>query len=153
MTSSLEVSVDVVAPPAVVYRALLDPDAVARWRVPDNMTSEVHEWQARPGGRFRVSLTYVDDEAGKSGGRTDTYHGRFDRLVPDELVVEVVEFETEDPALQGEMTIITILTPTAEGCTVTLRHDGVPEGVRPDENDLGTRMSLAKLAALVTRRG
>jgi hypothetical protein len=61
------------APRHQVYAALLDPDAVARWRVPDAMTAEVHEWDPRVGGRFRVSLTYDGDEAGKTGGHTDTY--------------------------------------------------------------------------------
>jgi uncharacterized protein YkwD len=69
------------APRSEVYAALLDPHAVQAWRVPDGMTAEVHEWEAREGGRFRVSLTYRGAEAGKSGGHTDTYAGRFARLV------------------------------------------------------------------------
>lgn len=69
------------------------------------MTCEVHELDAREGGRVRVSLTY--DEPGREGNtssHTDTYHGRFVRLVPDEQVVEVDEFETTDPAMLGEAT-------------------------------------------------
>ena len=93
------------APRMAVYRALIDGAAVQRWRVPDNMTSEIHEYDAREGGRLRVSLTYTGDGAGKSGGRTDTYHGRFVSLVPGVRVVEALEFETADPALQGPMTI------------------------------------------------
>lgn len=86
------------APRSVVYRALLDPQAIAEWRVPDGMTSEVHEFEPREGGHIRVSLTYDDpNRSGKTASRTDTYHGRFVRLVPDELVVEVDEFETADP--------------------------------------------------------
>src|SRR3954447_3924661 len=94
------------APRSAVYRALLDPDAVARWKVPSGMTSEVHEWDAREGGRLRVSLTYVSpDRAGKSDAHTDTYRGQFAELVPDEKVVEVDEFETDDPDLGAPMTI------------------------------------------------
>jgi uncharacterized protein YndB with AHSA1/START domain len=153
MPYSTEVSIEVAAPPAVVYRALLDAGAVARWRVPDNMTCTVHEWQPHPGGRLRVSLTYVGDELGKSGGHTDTYAGTFFELVPDRQVVEVTEFETGDPALQGAMTMTTTIAPTADGSTVTVRHDGVPDAVPAADNEAGTRMALAKLAALLTPRG
>jgi uncharacterized protein YndB with AHSA1/START domain len=105
------------APRERVYAALTDPAAVARWRVPAAMTSHVHEFDASEGGAIRVSLTYdAPDRTGKTVGRTDTYHGRFVRLVPNELVVEVVEFETDDPALRGEMTI-TIRLSDADGAT------------------------------------
>ena len=98
------------APRPVVYRALLDADAVAKWRVPEGMTSQVHEFEAREGGSFRVSLTYdAPDRTGKSTSHTDTYHGHFAKLVPDEQVVEVFEFETADPALAGTMTMTTTL--------------------------------------------
>ena len=71
------------APRPTVYRALLDADAVAQWRVPAGMSSHVHEFDAREGGSFRVSLTYdAPDAAGKSAAHTDTYHGHFVRLVP-----------------------------------------------------------------------
>ncbi len=74
--------------------------------VPDGMTSHVHTFDAREGGAFRISLTYeAPTGMGKTTAHTDTHHGRFMKLVPNERVVEVVEFETPDPALQGEMTI------------------------------------------------
>jgi hypothetical protein len=74
--------------------------------VPDGMTSEIHQFDAREGGSFRVSLTYdAPTGTGKTTARTDTYHGRFVALVPDEQVVRVVEFETADPGMGGEMTI------------------------------------------------
>ena len=138
------------APRAAIYRALLDPQAVEAWRVPDGMRSVVHEFDAREGGRFRVSLTYDDPAvAGKSGRQTDTYHGRFAELVPDERVVEVLEFETEDPAVQGEMTVTTTLTAADGETDVTIAYENVPAGVPPADNQLGTRMALNKLAALV----
>jgi uncharacterized protein YndB with AHSA1/START domain len=88
---------------AAVYRALVDGRAVATWRVPDGMSGRVHEFEAREGGRFRVSLTYdAPTGTGKSAPRTDTYHGRFVKLVPDEQVVEEIEFETGEPALHGD---------------------------------------------------
>ena len=133
-----------------MYAALLDADAVARWRVPDGMAAIVHEFDPREGGRFRVSLTYNDPAAaGKSGGHTDTYHGHFVRLVPDQEVVEISEFETDDPALAGEMTMTTSLRPVPGGTEVTIEHQGLPDAVPAADNELGTRMALAKLAALL----
>ena len=89
-----------------VYRALIDVEAVARWKVPTEMTCQVHTFDGREGGTFRISLTYdAPDRVGKTTIHADTYHGRFVKLVPDEVVVEVDEFETADAALRGEMTI------------------------------------------------
>ena len=88
--TSTRISRHLRAPRPVVYRALLDPDAVAKWRVPAGMTSRVHWFDAREGGAFRISLTYdAPDVAGKTAANTDTYHGHFVKLVADELVVEV----------------------------------------------------------------
>jgi hypothetical protein len=69
--------------------------------------------------------------------------------VPNEQVVEVVEFETTDPALQGEMTITTTLVDADGGTDIHAVHDGLPPGVPPADNEAGWQMSLAKLAALV----
>jgi uncharacterized protein YndB with AHSA1/START domain len=138
------------APRARVYRALLDARAVATWMVPSGMTSHVHAFDGREGGDFRISLTY--DEAtgtGKTTAHTDTFHGRFVRLVPDQQVVEVVAFETDDPAMGGEMTITFTLVDVDGGTEIVAVHDDVPAGVSPADNELGWRMSLAKLAALV----
>jgi uncharacterized protein YndB with AHSA1/START domain len=114
------------------------------------MTCEVHEFDAREGGALRISLTYdAPGRSGKTRGRTDTYHGRFAALVPDELVVEVDEFETADPALQGEMTITIRLRDADGGTELEAVHDGLPSGVRPADNELGWQESLARLAAQV----
>ncbi len=138
------------APRARVYEALIDPAAVARWRFPAGMTCEVHEFDAREGGALRISLTYdAPGRRGKTRGRTDTYHGRFAALVPDELLVEVDEFETADPALQGEMTITIRLRDADGGTELEAVHDGLPSGVRPADNELGWQESLARLAAQV----
>src|SRR3954453_9970760 len=141
------------APRSVVYRALLDPDAVARWKVPSGMTSEVHEWDAREGGRLRVSLTYDNpDRTGKTSAHTDTYRGRFTELVPDERIVEVDEFETDDPVMSAPMTITITLTDAADGGTdLAAVHEGLPSSVRSEDNELGWRESLDRLAALVEK--
>lgn len=137
------------APRSAVYRALLDAGAIAQWRVPAGMRSHVHEFDAREGGSFRVSLTYdAPTGTGKSASHTDTYRGHFVKLVPDEQVVEVFEFETADPDLRGEMTMTTTLTDADGGTDVLVVHEGVPDKVPPADNETGTRMALAKLAKL-----
>lgn len=138
------------APRAKVYRALIDADAIAKWKVPTGMTCQVHAFDARPGGSFRISLTYDAPTAvGKTTAHTDTYHGRFLKLVPNEQVVEVDEFETADPALRGEMTITITLVDANGGTDLLAEHAGLPPGVSPVDNETGWRMALAKLAALV----
>lgn len=138
------------APRSAVYRLLLDPAAIGKWRVPDDMMAQVHSFEAREGGSFRVSLTYVDSRnAGKTTEHTDTYHGRFLRLVPDEQVVEVEEFETSDPAMGGEMiSTITLADADDGGTDLVALHEGLPPGVALADNETGWRMALAKLAAL-----
>jgi uncharacterized protein YndB with AHSA1/START domain/uncharacterized damage-inducible protein DinB len=138
------------APRSAVYRLLLDPAAIATWRVPDGMTAHVHAFEAHEGGAMRVSLTYdAPTGSGKTESHTDTYHGRFVRLVPDELVVEAHEFETSDPALLGEMRSTIMLADAPGGGTdVVGVHEQLPPGVSPEDNETGWRMALAKLAAL-----
>jgi len=146
---STQASRHIRAPRSAVYRALLDAGAIAQWRVPAGMSSHVHEFDAREGGLFRVSLTYdAPTGTGKSASRTDTYHGHFVKLVPDEQVVEVFEFETADPDLRGEMTMTTTLTDADGGTDVLVVHEGVPDKVPPADNETGTRMALSKLAKL-----
>jgi uncharacterized protein YndB with AHSA1/START domain len=138
------------APRAAVYRALLDPGAVAKWKVPDGMNCQVHAFDAREGGSFRISLTYdAPTGAGKTTAQTDAYRGRFVKLVPDEQVIEVDEFETEDPALRGEMTITITLADGDGGTDLDAVHEGLPPSVSPSDNEIGWQMALAKLAALV----
>lgn len=138
------------APRPIVYRALLDADAVAHWMVPNGMTSQVHEFDPRVGGSFRISLTYdTPTGSGKTTAHTDTFRGRFVELVPDEQVVEILEFETADPSLQGEMTVRFRLTDASSGSRVEAAHRNLPPGLSPADNETGWRMSLAKLAALV----
>src|SRR6516164_7152763 len=148
--STTRLSRHIRAPRGRVYEALTDAGAVQRWMVPDTMTSHVHSFDAREGGTFRVSLTYdAPADTGKTSAQTDTYHGRFVRLVPGEEVVQVVEFETADPALQGEMTVTFTLAAADDGGTdLTGLHENLPPGVAQEDNALGWRMSLGKLAAL-----
>lgn len=138
------------APRAAVYRALLDPEAVAIWRVPPSMSAVVHELDPREGGTFRISLTYATSgRVGKSAGATDTCRGRFTRLEPDTMVREVIEFETKDPRLRGPFTITTVLADAPGGTRVDITHEGLPPGVALADERRGTAEALEQLARLV----
>ena len=140
--SSTRIRQHVQAPRAAVSRA--------RWRVPTGMRCHVHAFEPREGGSFRVSLTYdAPTGIGKTTAHTDTYHGKFAELVADERVVEVLEFETDDPAMRGEMTITTTLSDVDGGTDLLAVHAGLPPGLSPADNEVGWRESLAKLAAYV----
>lgn len=150
--ASTRVSRIIHAPPKAIYEAFLDRDAVATWLPPDGMTGEVHTFDAHEGGRFRVSLTYQDPEhspGGKTSDDRDTFHGRFVELVPYERIVEIVEFESEDPAFAGEMTITWTLADVGAGTEVSVLCEDIPAGVRPEDNETGSRSSLQKLAAFI----
>jgi uncharacterized damage-inducible protein DinB/uncharacterized protein YndB with AHSA1/START domain len=149
---STRIHLHVNAPRANVYAALLDSRAVETWMVPSGMTSQVHTFDAREGGSFRISLTYdTPTGTGKTTAQTDTYHGRFVKLVPNELVVEAIEFETDDAAMRGEMTVTYTLADADGGTDVLAVHDNLPPGLSPADNETGWRMALDKLAALVEK--
>jgi uncharacterized protein YndB with AHSA1/START domain len=136
-----------------VYRALLDPSDVQHWMVPDGMTSQVHSFDASEGGEFRISLTYdLPTSTGKTSAQTDSFHGRFAKLVPGAEVVQVIEFESDDPTMQGEMTITYSLAEADGGTELVGVHENLPPGVAPADNELGWSMSMDKLARLVEAR-
>src|ERR1700741_1213721 len=84
-------------PPEAVYRAFLDPDAIATWLPPGTMTGIVHAFDPREGGAFSMSLVYPDDDRssrGKTSASTDTFKGRFETLVPDKEIVWKTVFES-----------------------------------------------------------
>ncbi len=135
---------------ADIYRALLDARAVTNWMVPAGMTGHVHEFDAREGGRFRVSLTYASPTGtGKTTMHTDTYLGRFVELVPDERVEEELEFETDNPAMRNEMRVAFTLLDADGGTDVLAVHENALPGVTPADNEAGWRIVLGKLARLV----
>ena len=148
--SATRITMRIKAPRSDIYRAFLDAKAVATWMVPTGMSSHVHAFEPRVGGRFRISLTYdAPTQAGKTSPQTDTFHGRFVELVPDQRVVELIEFETDNPAMKGEMTVTFELADADEGTELTAVHANVPAGISPADNELGWSISLRKLATLV----
>ena len=138
------------APRKKVYRALIDRRAVAIWMAPTGMTSHVHEFDARQGGTFRISLTYdATSGAGKTSANTDTYHGRFVKLVENKQIVESIEFETTNSAFIGEMKVTMTLMDRGHGTDIIAVHENLPPGLSPIDNEIGWQISLAKLASLV----
>jgi len=151
MRASTTVSRIIRAPRQAIYRACLDPNALAAWRVPDGMTARVHAFDGREGGTYRMSLTYTDpaDSSGKTTDDTDTFEGTFAELVPNERVVELIRFESSDPGFAGEMRMTTSLADAGQGTEVIVLCDDIPPGIRPEDNELGCRLALANLARLV----
>ena len=118
--------------------------------VPTGMTSQVHAFDAREGGSFRISLTFdAPTGTGKTTAHTDAFHGHFVKVVTNEQVVEVVEFEMTAPALRGEMTITYTLADADGGTNLPAVHNGLPRGLSTTDNEVGWQMSLAKRAALL----
>lgn len=138
------------ATPQTIYRAFLDPVSVAAWRPPAGMTCHIYEFDHREGGTYRMSFGYrhADHEVrGKTSQHEDVFKGRFLELVPGERIVEQVEFESDDPAFEGAMTITTKLVPVPGGTEVTFICGQVPAGIRPEDHYKGMISTLENLAA------
>ncbi len=140
----------VAAPPQAVWDAFMDPDQLVQWLPPAEMTGEIHAFDGRVGGGYRMSLRYPPDAAhtpGKTAEHEDQVIVRFTELTAPRRLVETVTFVTDDPALKGEMTMTATLTPKDGGTEVVLVFEGLPPGLRPEDNEEGGRLSLAQLAA------
>lgn len=138
----------IMASPNAIYQAYLDPQAIATWRPPEGMRCEILEFEPHEGGKLRMAYLYTAAHpvAGKTSEDADVFEGRFTELVPDKRIVEVVEFESEDPAFAGEMSITTLLVPGTGGTQVTVLCENVPPGIRRDDHLQGINSSLKNLA-------
>jgi uncharacterized protein YndB with AHSA1/START domain len=137
------------ASPEQVYAAFMDPAALVEWLPPGNMSGRIHAFDARPGGGYRMSLTYPPDERtfrGKTSAREDVVDVRFVELAPPRRIVEAVAFVSDDAAFHGAMTIAVTFEAVAGGTEVTFLCTNLPPGLRPEDNDAGTRLSLEQLA-------
>jgi uncharacterized protein YndB with AHSA1/START domain len=144
----------IAAPREAVYRACTDPEALVVWRTPGEMTAKVHAFDLRVGGGYQMSLYYPETEPdgrGKTQGREDRFTARYLELVPPERIVEAIAFDSADAAFAGELIMTVTLAEREGGTEVTMRFDNLPPGVRPEDNDAGTRSSLAKLARYLAR--
>ncbi len=141
------------APPDRVFAALTDPEALAVWLPPDGMTGRFEHFDARPGGSYRLALTYTDASAapGKSAADSDMVDARFVEIVPDVRVVQQIEFVSDDPAFQGTMTMTWEVTAVDAGSRVDIRAEDVPHGIDAADHAAGFSSSLDNLAAYVER--
>jgi uncharacterized protein YndB with AHSA1/START domain len=140
------------APPEALYRAFTDPSLLPAWLVPGDMTGAVNDFDLRVGGGYTMSLFYPPSQAegrGKTAGREDRYTARFLELVPGQRLAAAITFHTSDPAYQGEMIMEVTLEPRDKGTWVHIQFTDIPPGIRPEDNEAGTRSSLDKLAHLV----
>jgi uncharacterized protein YndB with AHSA1/START domain len=137
------------APPDRVYAALIDPDALTAWLPPDGMSGRFERFDPRPGGSYRLVLTYADASSspGKSSADSDIVEARFVEILPGERVVQAVDFESDDPAHAGTMTMTWELTPVEGGTRVDIRAEDVPAGISAEDHAAGLNSSLANLGS------
>ena len=143
----------IAAPVAEVYAALVDREALLAWLPPDGMTARFERFDPRPGGSYRLVLTY-DDSTGSPGKATtesDIVEARFVDIVPDLRVVQAVDFISEDPAFAGTMTMTWEVVAVDGGTRVDITADDVPDGISSDDHAKGLASSLANLADHVER--
>ncbi|MBB6670369.1 SRPBCC family protein [Cohnella nanjingensis] len=139
------------ASPQTIYQAFIDPEALVSWLPPKGMKGHIQAFDAREGGAYQMSLTYIgtDHTPGKTSEDADVVQGKFLELIPDERIVQFVEFESDDPAFAGGMTMTWALAAVPGGTQVTIVCQNVPEGIRKEDHDEGLRSSLENLAAFV----
>jgi uncharacterized protein YndB with AHSA1/START domain len=148
----LRVSRVIKAPRRSLYRAFLDPKAIASWRRPEGMTARIFAFDPREGGGYRMALDYVEagpGVRGKTSERSDAFTGRFVTLVPDEKLVEEIDFESDDPKFAGTMRMTTMFEAVPDGTRVTVLVENAPPGIKPADHHVGIRSSLENLAAFV----
>ncbi len=129
------------APPGRVYRAFLDPDALAKWLPPNGFTGKVHQLDARVGGTHRMSFTSL------ASGASHSFGGRYLELVPGERIRYTDAFD--DPGLPGEMQCTVTLRKVSCGTELEVVQEGVPAAIPAEMCHLGWQESLSLLAALV----
>lgn len=154
MTRTDTASRVVAAPLTRVFAALVDADALVEWLPPAGMTGRFEHFDARPGGSYRMVLTYTDPPAqgGKTDADSDVVEGRFVEIEPDQRVVQAGDFTSDDPSFGGTMTMTWTVTRVDGGTRVDLRADNVPPGISAKDHQDGMNSSLANLAAYLDRR-
>ena len=129
------------AKPERIYKAFLDPDAMAKWLPPNGFTGKVHQLDARVGGTYKMSFTNF------SSGKSHSFGGEYLELVPYERIRYRDRFD--DANLPGEMNVTIALKPVSVGADVTIVQDGIPDVIPAEACYLGWQESLALLAKLV----
>ena len=129
------------AAPEKIYRAFLDPDAMAKWLPPNGFTGKVHHMDAKVGGTYRMSFTNF------TSGHSHSFGGTYLELVPHERIRHTDTFD--DPNLPGEMQTTISLRQVSVGAEVNIVQEGIPEAIPPEACYLGWQESLTLLAQLV----
>ena len=129
------------AKPERVYKAFLDPDAMAKWLPPNGFTGKVHHVDARVGGTYKMSFTEF------ASGKSHSFGGEYIELVPNERIRHTDRFD--DPNLVGEIQVSVALKPVSVGTDVTIVQEGVPDVIPAEACYLGWQESLTLLAKLV----
>lgn len=127
--------------PEKIYRAFLEPDALAKWLPPDGFACTVHAFDAKVGGTFKMSFRNF------TTGDAQPFGGEFVELVPNERLSYTDTFD--NPALPGKMVTTVSLTPAAMGTHIEVVQEGIPDMIPPEACYLGWQQSLANLAKLV----
>jgi uncharacterized protein YndB with AHSA1/START domain len=129
------------APAERIYRAFLDPDAMAKWLPPNGFTGKVHHLEARVGGTYRMSFTNF------SGGGSHSFGGEYLELVPNERIRHTDKFD--DPNLPGTMQVTIVLKKVSVGTDVAITQEGIPDAIPTEACYLGWQESLVLLGKLV----
>ncbi len=139
----------IAAPVDRTYAALVDPEALLAWLPPKGMSASFERFDLRPGGSYRMALTYADatNAPGKTTERSDVVEAMFTDLVPGERVAQTVDFVSDDPDLAGTMSMTWTVTAVEGGTRVEIRADDVPPGISADDHAEGMASSLENLAA------
>lgn len=138
------------ASPAEVFDALVDETARAAWLPPAGMTGRFDWFDPRPGGGYRMTLTYDDDATpGKSGDGTDVVEVRFVEVERPSLVVEEADFVSDDPDLAGTMTMAWTLEPADGATIVSVTATDVPDGISSDDHVAAFTSTLDNLGRYV----
>jgi len=141
----------IAASPGRIWAALIDPGALLVWLPPGEMTGRFERFDARPGGSYRMVLTYSDASGapGKASAESDIVEARFIDVVPGERVVQAVDFVSDDPAYAGTMTMTWEVMAVDAGTRVDIVAEDVPDGISAEDHAAGLASSLANLAAYV----
>ncbi len=131
----------IAATPEKIYRAFLDPDALARWLPPNGFTGKVHSMDARVGGGFKMSFRNFTTQ------KSESFGGEYRELVPNERLVYTDRFD--DPNLPGEILVTVTLKAVSVGTELEIEQAGIPDVIPLDGCYLGWQESLRHLAKLV----